>query len=65
VLRIYGNRLEYQHGLTTDVIVLRNITSVDKPAWGNRLDTTTNEGKKHRIELALLPATTEKIRQQI
>lgn len=65
---LYKNRLELQlpGGLfgKKEMIIYRNITSIEKPALLNCIDIKTSDGKKHRIAL-MPPSETEKLKKQL
>lgn len=65
---LYANRMEVQlpGGLfgKKEMILYRNIASIEKPPLLNCIDIKTNDGKKHRIAL-LNPAETKKLKEHI
>ena len=64
---LYVNRLEIRSpGLKPkrEVISYRNITTLEKPAFLNRLDVKTNDGKTHKLSL-MDPADTARLKERL
>jgi hypothetical protein len=51
---IFGNR---------EIIAIRNISDVKKPPLLNCVDIVTNDRKRHRVTVSMLPGDTEEFRQ--
>ncbi len=62
-VNVYNNRLEYGILAKKEMIVLRNIASIEHPPLLACLDIKTNDGKKHRIPVA--PGDLMKLKEQI
>ena len=64
---VYSNRLELKlpGGIfgKKEMIIFRNIASIEKPPLLNCIDIKTNDGKKHRISLS--PTETNLLKSQI
>ena len=64
---VYNNRLELKlpGGIfgKKELIIFRNIASIEKPPLLNCIDIKTNDGKKHRISLK--PTDTKLLKEQI
>jgi hypothetical protein len=64
-VKLYENRIEIQLGSgpfsKKEMISLKNVSNVVKPAMLNCIDITTNDKKKHRI--ALMPKDTEELQK--
>jgi|CXWL01.1.fsa_nt_gi hypothetical protein len=65
---LYANRMEIQlpGGFfgKKEMIIYRNITSIEKPPLLNCIDINTSDGKKHRVSL-MPPSQTDKLKQHI
>lgn len=65
---LYNNRMEIQlpGGVfgKKEMIIYRNITSIERPPLLNCFDIKTSDGKKHRVSL-LNPAETMKLKEHI
>jgi len=64
---VYNNRMEVQlpGGIfgKKEMIIFRNITSIEKPPLLSCIDIKTSDGKKHRITLS--PSDNKKLKEQI
>lgn len=64
---VYNNRLEYvpPGGIFAkkELIIFRNVASIERPPLLACLDIKTNDGKKHRIPVA--PGEVAKLKEQI
>lgn len=64
---VYNNRLEYipPGGIFAkkEMIIFRNITSIEHPPLLSCIDIKTSDGKKHRISVA--PGDVNKLKEQI
>lgn len=65
---LYNNRMEVQlpGGLfgKKEMILYRNISSIEKPPLLNCIDIKTNDGKKHRISI-MPPSQMAKLKEHI
>ena len=67
--KVYQNRIEISFGKglfgKTESILIKNISSVEKPRGLNRIDIKTNDGKKHSISVTPKTEDTEELRNII
>jgi hypothetical protein len=52
-LTIYENRLEFKAGFKKEMILFRNITTVDNLPMQGAISIKTSDGKKHKINVNL------------